>query len=121
MKYFGLPIVLAPINWKFVTIIFEIRKTYYWKLTETINKNDQRIISTCKHTKPFFLGPCLSKIIKTSLTLNDLYVVTCMNHNRFSDSHCVYTSMQDAHAGMSSHTHSGCDTRIAWDAYAKKY
>ena len=34
---------------------------------------------------------------KTGLTLNDLYDTTCMTDNRFSNFHCVYTTIQVVH------------------------
>ena len=34
---------------------------------------------------------------KAGLTLNDLYEITCMTHNRLSNFHGIYTIMQVVH------------------------
>ena len=39
-------------------------------------------------------------ILKATLTLNDLYDATCMTHNRFSNFHCAYTSIQVTHTAF---------------------
>ena len=46
-------------------------------------------------------------LLKTGLTLNDLYDITCMTHNRFSNFHWAYINIQVVHTEFIKVVHTG--------------